>query len=140
MTLFLLTDGELIKFCSKLGEFCEKLGRSGAQIRGSKRHINIWNINNFSVTLVTDPPGGVPEQKCLLGRTPKGSYSPRGCSRPLLETPFSEPLRRTLLRTLVYCKTIAEHLLRTLLRTLPQNPFQNLLRTLLRTLCCRTTP
>ena len=26
-------------------------------IRGQKRHINIWHINNFSVTPVTDPPG-----------------------------------------------------------------------------------
>ena len=33
-----------------------------------------------------------------LGRTPKGAYSPRGRSRHLLETPFSEPLLRTLLR------------------------------------------
>ena len=29
--------------------------------RGRKRHINIWHINNFSVTPVTDPPGRVPE-------------------------------------------------------------------------------
>ena len=29
--------------------------------RGRKRHINIWHINNFSVTPVTDPPGQVPE-------------------------------------------------------------------------------
>ena len=48
----------------------------------------------------------------------KGAYSPRWCSRNLLETPFSEPL----------------------LRTLPQNPSQNLLRTLLRTLCCTYKP
>ena len=39
-----------------------------------------------------------------LGRTPKGSYSPRGRSRHLLQTPFSEPLLRTLLRTPFYCK------------------------------------
>ena len=38
-----------------------------------------------------------------LGRTPKGAYSPRGRTRHLLETPFSEPLLRTLLRTLSYC-------------------------------------
>ena len=37
--------------------------------------------------------------------TPKGSYSPRGRSRHLLETPFSENLLRTLLRTLFNCKT-----------------------------------
>ena len=36
-----------------------------------------------------------------LGRTPKGLYSPRGRSSHLLETPFSEPL----LRTLFNCKT-----------------------------------
>ena len=41
----------------------------------------------------------------ILGRTPKGAYSTRGRSRHLLETPFSEPLLRTLLRTLFYCKT-----------------------------------
>ena len=40
-----------------------------------------------------------------FGRTPKGAYSTRGRSRHLLETPFSEPLLRTLLRTLLYCKT-----------------------------------
>ena len=34
-----------------------------------------------------------------IGRTPKGAYSTRGRSRHLLETPFSEPLLRTLLRT-----------------------------------------
>ena len=44
-----------------------------------------------------------------LGRTPKGSYSPRGRSRHLLETPFSEPLLRTLLRTLFYCKNHIRH-------------------------------
>ena len=40
-----------------------------------------------------------------IGRTPKGAYSTRGRSRHLLETPFSEPLLRTLLRTLFCCKT-----------------------------------
>ena len=29
--------------------------------RGRKRHINIWHINNFSVTPVTDPPGREPD-------------------------------------------------------------------------------
>ena len=80
----------------------------------------------------------------MLGRTSKGAYSPRGRSRYLLGTSFSEPLLRTLLRTLFfyYCKKPIEKdpLLRTLLRTLPQNPVQNLLRTLLRTLCLRTPP
>ena len=33
----------------------------------------------------------------VLGRTPKGAYSTMGRSRQLLETPFSEPLLRTLL-------------------------------------------
>ena len=61
------------------------------------------------------------------GCTPKGAYSPRGRFRHLLETPFSEPLLRTLPRTLFYCKThIADPLLRTLLRTLPQNPFPSI--------------
>ena len=41
----------------------------------------------------------------FLGRTPKGAYSTRGRSRHLLETPFSEPLLRTLLKTPFYCKT-----------------------------------
>ena len=38
--------------------------------------------------------------KPRLGRTPKGAYPSRRLSRHLLETPFSEPLLRTLLRTL----------------------------------------
>ena len=33
-----------------------------------KRHINIWHINNFSVTPVTDPPGRVPDPP---GRVPR---------------------------------------------------------------------
>ena len=75
-----------------------------------------------------------------IGHEPKGSYSPSGRSRHLLETRFSEPLLRTLLTTLLFTvKPIAGPLLRTLLRTLPQNPSQNLLGTLLRTLCCRTS-
>ena len=45
------------------------------------------------------------QQETSIGRTPKRAYSPRGRSRHLLETPFSEPLLRTLLRTLFYCKT-----------------------------------
>ena len=40
-----------------------------------------------------------------LARTPKGAYSPRGRSRHLLETPFSEPLLRILLRTPFTVKT-----------------------------------
>ena len=35
--------------------------------REQKRHINIWHINNFSVTPVTDPPGRVPDPP---GRVP----------------------------------------------------------------------
>ena len=35
--------------------------------RGRKRHINIWHINNFSVTPVTDPRGRVPDPP---GRVP----------------------------------------------------------------------
>ena len=52
-----------------------------------------------------------------IGCTPKGSYSPRGRSRHLLETPFSEPLLRTLLRTLFCCKTQST--------PPPQNPSEN---------------
>ena len=49
-------------------------------------------------------------------------FCPRGRSRHHLQTPFSEPLLRTLLRTPSYCKTrTAGPLLRTLLKTLPQN-------------------
>ena len=59
-----------------------------------------------------------------VGRTPKGAYSTRGRSRHLLETPFSEPLLRTLLRTPFYCKTHRRPpLLRTLLRTPSPEPF-----------------
>ena len=48
-----------------------------------------------------------------IGRTPKGSYSPRG-----LETPFSEPPSgHPLLRTLVYCNTHG--------RPPSQNPSEN---------------
>ena len=44
-----------------------------AVCRGRKRHINIWHINNLSVTppvtdppgRVPDPPGWVPGRKCL---------------------------------------------------------------------------
>ena len=36
----------------------------------------------------------------FIGRTPEGSYCPRGRSRHLLEARFSEPLLRILLRTL----------------------------------------
>ena len=60
----------------------------------------------------------VPVWVLSAGRTPKGSYSPRGHARHLLETPFSEPLLRTLLRTLSYCKTHSSPLLRALPRTL----------------------
>ena len=70
------------------------------------------------------------------GRTPKGAYSARGCSRQLLETPFSEPLLRPFSEPFFIVNPIADPLL----RTLPQNPFQNLLRTLLGTLCCGTIP
>ena len=80
-------------------------------------------------------------KKGQIGRTPKGAYSTRGRSRHLLETPFSEPLLRTLLRTLFFCKTHR--------RPPSQNPSENPFpRTLpepsqnpnLRTLCCRTPP
>ena len=55
--------------------------------------------------------------KTSVGHTPKGSHSPRGRSRHLLETPFSEPLLRALLRTLLYCKTHS--------RPPSQNPSEN---------------
>ena len=35
------------------------------RLRDHERHINIWHINDFSVTPVTDPPGRVPERNCL---------------------------------------------------------------------------
>ena len=53
----------------------------------------------------------------ILGCMPMGSCSPKGYSRDLLETLFSEPLLRTLLRTLFYCKTHN--------RPPSQNPSQN---------------
>ena len=59
---------------------------AGLSCWGRKRRINIWHINSFSVTPVTDPPGRVPDppgrvpgRKCLcslcsahstVGRTP----------------------------------------------------------------------
>ena len=58
---------------------------------------------NFHLIAVT-----VTVLKCFrirIGRALKEAYSPRGRSRRLLKTPFSEPLLRTLLRTLCYCKT-----------------------------------
>ena len=76
----------------------------------------------------------------FVGCTPQGAYSPRGRSRHLLETPFSEPLLTTLLRTPFYCKAHSRPPSQNPSGTLPQNPFQNLFRTLLRALCCRTTP
>ena len=39
---------------------CRLLAGEKCYNRGRKRRINIWHINNFSVTLVTDPPGRVP--------------------------------------------------------------------------------
>ena len=42
-------------------------GNSGeGKIEVQKRHINIWHVNNFSVTPVPDPPGLVPGRKCLF--------------------------------------------------------------------------
>ena len=61
-----------------------------------------------------------------IGRTPKGAYSTRGRSWHLLETPFSEPLLRTLLKPLFYCKTHR----RPPSQNLSENPFP---RTLSRT-------
>ena len=79
--------------------------------------------------------------RAILGRTPKGAYSPRGRSGHLLETHFSEPLLRTLLRTLSYCEIHS----RPNSQKPSENPFpepfpepsQN---PNLRTLCCRTPP
>ena len=88
-----------------------------------------WGICAFSLTGTES-----------VGRTPKRVHSPRGRSRHLLETPFSEPFLRTLLRTLFTVKPTAGPLLRTNLRTLPQNPGQNLLRTLILERCVAVRP
>ena len=57
-----------------------------------------------------------------IGRTHKGLYTPRGCSRHLLQTPFSEPLLRTLLKTIVFVvKTKESPFSRPFPRTHPQN-------------------
>ena len=55
--------------------------------RDRKRHINVWHINNFSVTPVTDPPGRVPDppgrvpgRKCLCSL---GSAHSLGIRLPL---------------------------------------------------------
>ena len=61
--------------CRKILRICDDVSRIVAnyilwrphpaenkhRFRGRKRHINIWNINNFSVTSVTDPPGREPD-------------------------------------------------------------------------------
>ena len=78
----------------------------------------------------------------FIGRTPKGAYSPRGRSRHLLETPFSEPHLRTLLRTLFYCKTHRKGLPSQKPSEHPSpEPFPEPSQDPnLRTLRCRTTP
>ena len=54
----------------------------------------------------------------VLGRTPKGVYSPRGRPRHLLETPFSELLlRKGVSQNPFYCKTHS--------RLPSQNPSEN---------------
>ena len=68
---------------------------------------------------------------CILffvchGPLAKGAYSPRGRSKRLLETTFSEPHLRTLLRNLIYCKTQSEPPSKDHSENLLQNPFQNL--------------
>ena len=69
---------------------------------GSHGERNPWYFGGFPWCFRKDQGR---EGQGKVGRTPKGAYSPRGRSRHLLETPFSEPFLRTLLRTLFYCKT-----------------------------------
>ena len=45
--------------------FCGKGKIHWSKFRGQKRHINIWYINKFPVTRVTDPAGRVPGRQCL---------------------------------------------------------------------------
>ena len=52
------------------GALCSEFG---AVNRGQKRHINIWHINNFSVTPVTDTPGWVPGHNVWVPHTPRKS-------------------------------------------------------------------
>ena len=55
--------------------------------------------------------------KMLLGRTPKGAYSPRGRSRHLLETPLLRTPSENPSRNPFYCKTHS--------RPPSQNPSEN---------------
>ena len=72
---------------------------------------------HFTPNLVRNSVWNQVSDESSLGRTPKGSYSPRVRSRHLLENPFSEPgqnpfsepLLNTLLKTLSYCKTHSRH-------------------------------
>ena len=76
-----------------------------------------------NLPLVTTRLGFLKDFGHLLGRTPKGSYSPRGHSRHLLENLLRTTSGKPPLRTLSYTvKAIAGPLLATLLRTLTQNP------------------
>ena len=80
-----------------------------------RRH---FNTEPFRSKLLRSLPAQCSQNPSLanhyLGRTPKGSYSPRGRSRHLLETPFSG---NPLLRTLFYCKAHS--------RPPSQNPAEN---------------
>ena len=81
----------------------------------------------------------IPPKELILGHMPTGSYSRKGVllpSRCLLESPFLEPL----LRTLLPIKPTARHLLRTLLRTFSKAISRTLLRTLLRRVRCCAPP
>ena len=78
-----------------------------------------------------------PIKRTLIGRTPRGLYSPKAVflpSRCLLGSPFSEPLLRRLLRTLPPSKTHS--------KTPSKNPsrknlLESISRTLVRTLLRR---
>ena len=126
--------GRRVALSLTLGSFAIALALVFAGRHWSQR--GHWS---FLVSTARVPEWPLSLQSPQLGRTPKGSYSPRGRSRHLLGTPFSEPLLRTLSEPFSTVKTIERPLFTTLLKPLLQNPSQNLLRTLLRTLCCRTT-
>ena len=53
---------------------CKPLPLPPAATRGRKRHINIWHINNFSVTPVTDPPAGYPDKNVYLPWVPHTAH------------------------------------------------------------------
>ena len=96
-------------------KFPKEAPSGNAQLWGGGRHSFVESSVRMALQCPEKNVGAKKNPK--IGRTPKGAYSTRGRSAHLLETPFSEPLLRTLLRTPFYCKT---HI-----RPPSQNPSEN---------------